>query len=251
MKKSIALQMYTVRDYAERDFLGTIKRIAAIGYQGIELAGTYGVDSHKLKEVLDSIGIKVCGTHIPIEFLENNFEELVEYNMHIGNKNIVCPWLPEDKRDSKSAWEETAKKLNLIGEKLRQSNFIFSYHNHSFEFENFGNKYGIEILLENTDLNNLKLEVDVFWVKYAGIDPVEFLVKHKERISLIHLKDMGADGKSFAEIGEGIIDFEPIFQIGDTSPSEWYIVEQDTSKGDTLTSARISFENLKRLYITR
>jgi sugar phosphate isomerase/epimerase len=83
-------------------------------------------------------------------------------------------------------------------------------------------------------------------MKFAGLDPVEFLKSHKDRINLIHLKDMEPDGKTFAEVGEGIIDFKPIFDAGDTGMVEWYIVEQDICKRPSLESARLSFENLKR-----
>jgi len=247
MLKPVALQMYTVRDYAEKDFLSTIKEVAKIGYSGIELAGTYGVSASELKQLLNSLNLKICGSHILIELLERDFDNIVKFNLDIGNKNIICPWLPEDKRNSAEKWEQTAEELNSLGEKLRAYGFTFSYHNHNFEFERFANKYGIEILIENTSPENLKLEVDVFWIKFAGLDPVEFLNRYKDRINLIHLKDMEPDGKTFAEVGEGIIDFKPIFEIGDSGIVEWYIVEQDICKRPSLESARLSFENLRRL----
>jgi sugar phosphate isomerase/epimerase len=246
MLKPVGLQMYTVRDYAENDFLGTLKEVAKIGYHGIELAGTYGVRASELKQVLDSLNLKVCGSHTVIDFLEKDFDNTVKFNLEVGNKNIVCPWLPESKRNSAETWKKTAEELNSLGEKLKGYGLNLSYHNHNFEFERFNNKYGIEILIENTSPENLKLEVDVFWIKFAGLDPVEFLNKYRDRINLIHLKDMESDGKTFAEVGEGIIDFRPIFEAGDTGMVEWYVVEQDICKRPSLESAKLSFENLKR-----
>jgi sugar phosphate isomerase/epimerase len=247
MLKPVALQMYTVRDYAERDFFNTIKEVAKIGYPGIELAGTYEAAASELKQLLDSLSLKICGSHIPIELLEKDLDNIVRFNLDVENKNIICPWLPENRRDSAEKWEKTAEELNSLGEKLRTYGLTLSYHNHNFEFERFDNKYGIEILIENTSPENLKLEVDVFWIKFAGLDPVEFLNRYKDRINLIHLKDMEPDGKTFAEVGEGVIDFKPIFEIGDSGIVEWYIVEQDICKRPSLESARLSFENLKRL----
>jgi len=247
MLKPVALQMYTVRDYAERDFFNTIKEVAKIGYSGIELAGTYEATASELKQLLDSLNLKICGSHIPIDLLERDFDNIVKFNLDIGNKNIICPWLPESKRNSTEMWKKTAEELNSLGEKLRAYGLTLSYHNHNFEFERFDNKYGIEILIENTSPENLKLEVDVFWIKFAGLDTVEFLNRYKDRINLIHLKDMEPDGKTFAEVGEGVIDFKPIFEIGDSGIVEWYIVEQDICKRPSLESARLSFENLKRL----
>lgn len=246
--KPIALQMYTVRDYSEKNFIETVKKVAEIGYKGIELAGTYGVKSDELKQILDSLDLKVCGSHIPIDLLEKDFDNTVKFNLELGNKNIVCPWLPEDRRNSIEEWKKTAEELNSIGERLRADGLTLSYHNHNFEFEKFGDKYGIEILIENTDPENLKLEVDVFWIKFAGLDPAEFLKKYIDRINLIHLKDMKADKKTFAEVGEGIIDFKPIFEIGDSSSIvEWYIVEQDRCERPSIESVRLSFENLKKM----
>ncbi|HPC77854.1 MAG TPA: sugar phosphate isomerase/epimerase, partial [bacterium] len=92
--KPIALQMYTVRDYSEKNFIETVKKVAEIGYKGIELAGTYGVKSDELKQILDSLDLKVCGSHIPIDLLEKDFDNIVKFNLELGNKNIVCPWLP-------------------------------------------------------------------------------------------------------------------------------------------------------------
>ncbi|MGB9681483.1 MAG: sugar phosphate isomerase/epimerase family protein [bacterium] len=247
MSKPVGLQMYTVRDYAEKDFLGTVKKVAEIGYKGIELTGTYGVKAKELKEVLDSLDIKICGSHTAIDLLEKDFNSTIEFNLTVGNKNIVCPWLPESKRNSADIWKETAEELNSLGERLKIYGLTLSYHNHNFEFEKFGDKYGIDILIENTSSENLKLEVDVFWVKFAGLDPGEFLKMHSDRINLIHLKDMEPDQKTFAEVGEGIIDFKPIFEIGDRGIIEWYVVEQDVCKRSSLESARISFENLKKL----
>jgi len=246
MLKPVGLQMYTVRDYAEEDFLGTVRKVAEIGYHGIELAGTYGVRASELKQTLDSLNLKACGSHTAIDLLEKDFDNTVKFNLEVGNRNIVCPWLPENKRNSAEIWEKTAKEFNSLGERLKSYGLNLSYHNHNFEFERFNNKYGIEILIENTNPENLKLEVDVFWVKFAGLDPVEFLNKYRDRINFIHLKDMESDGKTFAEVGEGIIDFKPIFEIGDTGMVEWYVVEQDICKRPSLESAKLSFENLKR-----
>ncbi len=152
------------------------------------------------------------------------------------------------KRNSIEEWKKTAEELNSIGERLRADGLTLSYHNHNFEFEKFEDKYGIEVLIENTDPENLKLEVDVFWIKFAGLDPAEFLKKYIDRINLIHLKDMKADKKTFAEVGEGIIDFKPVFEIGDSSSIvEWYIVEQDRCERLSIESARLSFENLRKM----
>jgi len=242
----VALAVYTVRDEAEKDFIGTIKRITRIGYEGIEIGDVYGVKASELKNLLDSLGLKVAGRHIGIDILEKDLEATIEYDLEIGNKNIVCPFLPKERRSDTSGWKRVAGELNSIGEKLKKSNLVFSYHSHNFEFEKFDGKYGLDILMESTNPENLKWEIDVFWAKYAGVEPVEFLNKYRDRIHLVHLKDMESDGKTFAEVGEGVIDFNTIFEVSERGKVEWYIVEQDICKRPSLESARISFENLKK-----
>ena len=104
------------------------------------------------------------------------------------------------------------------------------------------------ILLAETDPESVKFECDVYWAQYAGVDPAAYIKGHSDRIALIHLKDMTGEGdeRTFAEVGEGILDFEPIFAASEAAGAAWYIVEQDTCKGSTLASAQKSLENLRR-----
>jgi len=242
----VALQLYTVRDETAKDFLGTLERVAQIGYEGVEFAGTGGLSSSELKKALDELGLKPAGSHVGIDQLKGNLDAVIEYNLEIGNRYVVCPFMPEEMRGSASQWREVAETLSEIGAKCKEEGLILCYHNHAFEFQRFNGKYGLDILYESSDPEFLKAEIDTFWVKFGGEEPAEYIRKLAGRCPLIHLKDMGEDGKTFMEVGEGIMDFMAIFDASEKSGVQWYIVEQDVCQRPSLESARISFENLRK-----
>ena len=194
---------------------------------------------------LDDLGLKVAGSHIGLDPLEKELGEVIDFNLEIGNRYIVCPGVPEERRNSEEAWKALAETFNGIGAECKKHGLVFCYHNHSAEFQKFNGRYGLDILLQSSDPELVKAQVDTFWVQYAGVDPAGFIRKYPGRCPLVHLKDMAEDRKSFAEIGEGILDFKAIFAACEEVGTEWYIVEQDSCSRPPIESVRISFENLK------
>jgi sugar phosphate isomerase/epimerase len=240
----IALQLYTVREESQKDFIGTLEKVAEMGYEGVEFAGYGGLKASELKKVLDRTGLKAAGSHVGIELLKKDLNGVLEYSLEIGNKYIVCPGVPYK---SKEDYIEMAKFFNEVGERCKEKGLIFCYHNHAHEFEIYDGEYGLDILFKNTDKESVKAEIDVYWVKYAGVDPLEYLKKFSGRLPLIHLKDMDGKDRSNTEIGNGIIDFKKIVKVAEENGVEWLIVEQDECKRSPLESAKISLENLRRI----
>lgn len=238
--------MYTVRDESAKDFLQTFKRVAGIGYRAVELAGTGGLPANELKTVLDDLNLAVAGSHVSLQQLENDLDSALDYNETLGNTNIVCPWLPEDRRKSGDDYRALADTLNSVGAACLRRNMRLCYHNHAFEFERFDRQTGWDILFDSTDPNLVKAEMDVYWVEYGGESAVEYLKKYAGRVPLVHLKDMVNDEKrSFAELGQGRLDFDSILAAGDQAGVEWYIVEQDVCPRPSLESIQISLEYLQ------
>ncbi|MNL38747.1 Inosose dehydratase [compost metagenome] len=124
----------------------------------------------------------------------------------------------------------------------------FLYHNHDWEFQQFDGEYILDILLRKTDPELVKLELDTYWTKRGGEDPVTFLSKLQNRCPLLHIKDV-EDGKEafFAEIGEGILDFKAIAQAAEQVGTQWLVVEQDESRRNPLESLEISYRNLRSM----
>jgi len=240
----IALQMYTVRDDARADFVGTLRKVARIGYPAVQLAGDGGLSAAALKAVLDELGLKVAGSHVDLGRLESALDAEVAYNRTLGNLDLVCPVAPRAMRESADGYHQLAATLNAIGRRCQEAGARLSYHDHAFEFERFGQTTGMEIILSETDPGLVFWEPDVYWIAFAKEDPSAWIRRHPGRCPLVHLKDMTAGPEpTYAEVGEGVLDFQPIFAA--TAAAEWYVVEQDTCARPPLESAALSLKHLK------
>lgn len=245
-KLPIALQLYTVRDDAARDFPAVLKQVAEIGYAGVELAGLNGLSVRELKNRLDDLHLFVAGSHIGLDQLENEMQRVVEENLTLGNRYIVVPYLSEDRRQGADGYKKTAAQLNSIGESLEPHGLTLCYHNHAFEFDKVENgRYGLDILLEETDPMLVKAEVDTYWVLKGGEDPVAFVRKHTGRVPLMHLKDRDTSDGSFAPIGTGDLPTDALIEAASEIGTQYLIVEQDVCKQPPLEAVALSYNNLK------
>lgn len=246
--RPIALQMYSVRVASDKDFLGTLAKVAEMGYDGIEFAGYGGLSAEALKSALDDLGLKAASSHIPITSLENNDElaELIRYQQVIGSKNIVCPYLPPERR-TKEDYYNLIPILNRVGEQCFKEGINFSYHNHDFELRALDNgEIPLELLLNETNPEWVQTELDVYWLTKANENPVEWLKRYHNRTPLVHLKDMTTDEEQFfAELGTGGVDLSGVIEQASKSNVEWWVVEQDQSKIDPLQSVKMSLDYLK------
>ncbi len=245
-KVPVALQMYTLRELARTDFPGTLRAVAQIGYAGVELAGYGGLSGPQLRRLLDEVGLAVAGDHVSLDRLETALPEVIELERALGNRFVVVPSIPEARRRDAAGYLSVAESLNHIGSQLQGEGLQLCYHNHAFEFERFDGRTGLELLLESTDPALVKWEPDVYWIVRGGEDPAALIRRYRGRCPLIHLKDMTNDeARTFAEVGEGSIDFRPIFLAAEEGGVAWYIVEQDRCARPPLESVRLSFEHLR------
>jgi sugar phosphate isomerase/epimerase len=246
----LAVQLYTLRDLTALDFVDTVQEVAEIGYTGVELAGWGNLKSAAdVKRALDDAGLRIVGSHLGIEALERDLPRVLVEQNALNNTTIVCPWMPQERRKDAAGWKRVAQSLNQIGAACRERGFEFCYHHHSFEFEQFDEKAGMDILLENTEPTLVKVELDTFWLKHGGQDPAGFIEQLGRRAPLVHLKDM-AEGpeKRFAPVGAGILDFASILESMRKAGTRWGIVEQDDCYDvSPIDAIRTSFENLSRL----
>ena len=246
-KLPLALQLYTVRDEMARDFVGTLRKVAQIGYKSVELAGTGGLSAHDLKALLNDLGLRAVGPHTAIAELVSDLDRVLDYYAELGCAYITCPFMPEEYRVP-ARFRETCDLFNRVGDACQTRGFQFCYHNHAFEFQTkIGDKTLFDALYDNTDSKLVKGEVDVYWIKYGGYDPVEIIAARPGRYPLIHLKDMTPGEPTWAEVGAGILDMPAILTASEANGAEWYVVEQDRCKGPSLDSAKLSFDNLRRM----
>jgi sugar phosphate isomerase/epimerase len=245
MKFPVALQPYTVREELNRDYFGTLTKIAEIGYEGVELGPPPpGITIAELKNHLNRLGLKVVGSHAGLEQLTNGLDAQVDYLHAVGGTYIAL----SHRFDSRQAVLDAARIFNRIGENCRERGIQFLYHNHNWEFITFDGEYAYDILLEATDPELVKMELDTYWVKRGGADPVEYLRRLHNRCPLLHIKDVEpGDEQFFAEVGEGILDFDAIFRAAEAAGTAWLVVEQDTCRRPVFESIAISYRNLQRM----
>ncbi|HET7615527.1 MAG TPA: sugar phosphate isomerase/epimerase [Bacillales bacterium] len=247
---NIGLQLFSVWKEAEKNFLGTVKKVAGIGYESIQFAGFFGTPAEEVKTLMDQEGIRPAGAHVPIEQLQSDdLERTFQFHERIGNRLIVCPALPEEMRKSQEDYLRTAEVLNEIGEKCKNAGFTFGYHNHDFEFRRLGETTGFDLLYGNTDPALVKMELDCFWASFAGRDPLEVLKEHGERCISLHIKDIKTVGgkKISTEIGNGKLDIDSLVQAGKKYGVDWFTVEQEEFERDAFESLAISAKQLKKI----
>jgi len=245
MTDIVALQLYTVRDETALDFKKTIRRVAEIGYGGVEFAGYGDLPAKELAALLNETGLKAVGTHVPLAALDSDLEHQIEYSLEIGCSFLVLPWIDKQLLLNDESFKQVTTKLNAFGQHCKKHNLTFGYHNHNFEFEQVGNETLLERLVAATDPDLVKLELDTYWAAYAGVDPVELIQRYTGRVASLHLKDMTPE-RTFTEVGAGTLDIATYIEAGQAAGVKIYIVENDRPTIPSLESARKSFDNMHR-----
>jgi len=236
----VALELYTVRDETKRDFEGTLRQVAQMGYAGVEFAGYGDLAAQAMAELLAETGLKVAGTHVGLDGLTGEkLDASISYCRSIGCPVMVLPSLPRASR-TLDGIRALGPQLNSIGLRCRDEGIGFGYHNHDFEFTRIEGHTLLEHLMEITDPALVKIELDVYWAAYAGHDPLALLNRLGERVALIHFKDMFPD-RSMTEVGKGILDMKNMTAFVQQH-GIWAVVEHDHPTLPSLESARVSLE---------
>jgi sugar phosphate isomerase/epimerase len=247
MSIQIALQLFTVREEAAKDYIGTLEKVAQIGYKGVEFAGYGDLPASEIRKCLDRTGLKAVASHVRIEILKENLDAAIDYSLEIGNKYIICPRANGESRED---YLNHAKYFNEVGEKCRKKGIAFGYHNHAHEFVKYGEEYAFDTIFGNTDPELVKVELDAYWAKFAGVDPLEFLKKYSGRYSTVHVKDMEpGEEKAITEVGSGIMDVKGIVKAAEAGGAQWVVAEIDRSRLTPMDRARVSFDNLIKMNI--
>ncbi|MFT4737583.1 MAG: sugar phosphate isomerase/epimerase [Cyclobacteriaceae bacterium] len=253
----IGLQLYTLRNQLNEDIEGTIKAVAEIGYDYLELfnyqGGNYfGRTASEFYALLQTYGLRSMSSHHMTGrtnpessgTLLNGFDQAIEDAVKGGQKYMVCPYLQADERLSMEDYRVLAEMLNEAGEKVKNAGMQFCYHNHDFEFQELEGQLPMYYLMDNTDADFVKVELDLYWITKAGFDPIAFFQKYPRRTPLWHVKDMAkSDDRNFTEVGNGRIDFKAIFEQASASGMEHFFVEQDQSE-NPIGSITTSHQNL-------
>jgi len=243
----IGVQLYSVREDCARDLPGTLAAVAEMGYDGVEFAGYYDYSAEELRRMLDDSGLKCCGTHIRLEtLLGDALPETMAFNQVLGNRYLIVPSLPAERRSSNAAWRETGALFSQIAERLAPYNMHTGYHNHAVEFEIIEGETGFDAFFGSTDPAVI-MQLDIGNALHGGADPLDYLRRYPQRLGTIHLKEYSA-AKPKVLLGQGDVPWAQVFQVCEAAGgTEWYIVEQETYPVPPLESIRRCREALRDL----
>ncbi|MCM8820804.1 MAG: sugar phosphate isomerase/epimerase [Candidatus Omnitrophica bacterium] len=245
-KLIVGVQMYTLRDYCKtvNDTAETLKKVREMGYKVVQVSGmAEPKDVKELKKLLDDNGLYPCSTHTGYERIVKDTETVIEEHMILGCETIICPGLPVELRN-RDGYLKVAEEFSKVMEKIKGSGLTLGYHNHGIELQRYGEKTGLEILLDNCD--GLEAEIDTYWVQYGGGDPAEWIEKFSGRCSQLHFKDMGMinNQQVMPPIGEGNLNWERIIKKAKKAGAKYCLVEMDTPTIDAFESLKRSLEFL-------
>ena len=257
---ALGLQLYTVRDPLQSDVRATLAEIAAIGYREVELFGLggedqgdkplFGLTAKEFAAALEDLGLRAPMAHIWGGAM--NIAEIADLVGQVGVRHLVVPMAPEFVSiengqfrmlgvTGRSQLDAIAERLNRQGELAKASGMGFGYHNHQMEFADLGDENAFDYLFAQADAELVKIELDIGWALFAGIDPLQVLKRYAGRIIAVHLKDHApppvGDGEfdpasiqaQLVEPGTGPTDFAPILAALDEIGVAHRFVEVDVS----------------------
>jgi sugar phosphate isomerase/epimerase len=245
-KIPVGLQLYSVRNEAQKDLPRVLAAIREAGYEGVEFAGYYGHSATTLKKMLDESGLVCCGSHTPWDSLQpNQLAQTIEFNQVLGNKYLICPYLPTSLLVPRERAIATAKIFNELAERVAEAKMSVGYHAHAHDFARVNGETAWEVFFHHTK-EEVVMQMDVGNCLAGGGDPYLMLQKFPGRSKTIHLKEHG--GPEGTVLGEGTVDWGKIFQLCESiGGTEWYIVEQETHLFPPLETVRRCRENLRKL----
>lgn len=239
MTAPIGLQLYTVREAMNKDFRATIEKVAETGYIGVETAGFPGITPREAVKLFNSLGLEVCSAHSPMPAGDKK-NEVIETMGILGNPPLIVPFQPPEMFESKDNVKKLAEILNSAHDTARENGFRLGYHNHHAEMNLIDGKPALMVLSQLVH-PEIFFEIDTYWVKTGGVDPVDLITELGARAPYLHIKDGPCKrGEPMTAVGDGIMDISSIIQAGEQY-TKWSIVELDACATDMLEAAIKSY----------
>ncbi len=240
--KPIGIQLYTLKRLFEKDVKGTLKIVADTGFTEVETYGydngnIFGVPYAEFAAEVKRLGLKLVSGHYGTGQTTpdkkgtpfNEWERAANDAKEAGQHYTTIAWLDQSEWNTLDALRRTCEILNKAGEINKQYGLQMAYHNHAFEFGNVGDEIMYDVMLRELDPALVTMEMDLYWVVYAGIDPLTYFNNHPGRFALWHVKDMDkADRTKNSDVGSGSIDFKSIFAAAGQSGMKHFFLEQES-----------------------
>ncbi|MCP5117788.1 MAG: sugar phosphate isomerase/epimerase [bacterium] len=276
----LGAQLYTVRTQIENQPEATLRAIAKIGYEEVEVQdGLYP----KVAPLLSELGLKIRGYRLAPAIITGNWdlwrgfmkkmggqmgldrkeqsvEEAIAPAAKEKTRYVVASYVLPPERDTVDKLKQTAERFNRCGEVCKKAGLTLCYHNHAFEFGPLEGTTAFDALTSEFDPALVEWQIDVFWAAVGGKDPAALINKHGQRIASLHLKDMakatprgfaemGIPPESFQPVGRGVLDFPAILGAANKAGIEHFFVEQDQTDGNPVDALRESYQNLRKMQL--
>lgn len=246
--KNVGIQLYTVREAMLSDAQGTLEKLAKIGYTELESARSekgnyYGLSTQEVVKICKDLGMTMRSGHVHID---ENWEKSIEQAAEIGQEYLVCSSLPSEGQTVDN-YKKVADIFMKAAEDCKRAGLTFGYHNHDYEFEKEDETVLYDVLLDNTDPELVKMELDLGWVVVTGNDPVDYFKKYPGRFPLWHLKDMKKEHPESTEFGKGLINIKEMMRNAKDSGMKYFFVEQEEYANNAMESIRHNFDYLMKL----
>jgi sugar phosphate isomerase/epimerase len=246
-KNQVAIQLYTLRDHLQTvsQAAETLKKVRAIGYATVEVAGLGKVHDDELTGMLDGEGLSACAVHESGDLILNEPGRCADRAKKLGCTYVVYAWPAGVDFGNPDAVRKLIDGLQASGEAMSGQGITLCYHNHQLEFRRFGSRTVLEEIFGRTREQHVQAELDTHWVQVGGGNPAEWCRRMTGRLPLLHMKDYAIDDSNrpvFAEIGSGNLEWPRIIAAADAAGCKWFVVEQDVCPGDPFTAIKTSYE---------
>ena len=246
--KAIGLQLYTIREIFAKDPVGTLGKVAQIGYREVEFGGGGydGMDHAMLRRTMDKLGLTAPSVHIGYDALLKQFDQSVTMAKTLGATTVVLPYMTAEHRNE-AGWNAALPNFNRFATDLKKAGLGFAYHNHDFEFTTKPGGVSLyDRLLKETDPALVKVELDLYWALHAGENLATLIERLSPRLYAYHVKDMRPD-RSMTAVGQGTIDFGALFKLKGSAGVRHFYVENDEAPAPYLPDITTSFRTLRAL----
>lgn len=263
----VGLQLYSVRDAMKNDPVGTLTKLAKIGYKHVEHANYidrkfYGFTAKEFKVVLDDLGLKMPAGHTVMgknhwDAGLNDFNDAWKYTVedaaYMGQKYVISPWMDESMRETYDDLVRYLDVFNLCGDLCQKSGMKFGYHNHWAEFtEELNGMKLFDIMMQKLDVNKVVMQLDIGNMYIGGAKALDVIGQYPGKFELIHVKDeIAVDTEEKYEsaiLGKGIIPVKEVLDIcRKTGGTKVYIIEQESYQGkEPVACMKENFEIMKK-----
>lgn len=260
-KRIISVQLYSVRDDMQKDLVGTLKAVRKMGYRLVEGAGYsdgkfYGKTPAEFKMLLADLGLKMPSGHFGFgsanydpqkKTINDAYKRAIDDAASIGHEYVIAPYMidPDRKGDK---LKQYIMGLSKAGEYAKQAGVKFAYHNHAFEFEKENGRLIYDAILQDTDPNQVLIQMDLYWTEKGNANTIELLKKNAGRVHLVHVKDMAkTKEQETVEVGQGSINFQEIFKYTPAAGVKYYVVELEHYKTTPMQGIGEAYKGLKKL----